>query len=321
MLIPLARNNFVTDIPMLEEHTMTNPFLNCETIFRENGPYYHVFSTPPEKELLCAHEEDYREMNNLLALSITESRCRDLAHAIMSNHLHTIISGDRESCSNFLEALQRRIRMFLRRIGMSLPPIQFHVVEITTLKQLRDEIAYVIRNPYAARSDINPFAYRWCSGYVCFNDLLERMQPGVSATTLPIRSRRNLKHERDPEMNPSLRIFKGEILPSSFVDAKLVMSLFENTRQFIWCLTRNVEAHLATAERLCEKIQLTDEEVYMIALKKCKKDFDSDSPRLLPQQQKIELIRMLKFDYGASNKQLSRCTGIAVSLIEELFPA
>ena len=300
---------------------MTKPLQNCETIFRENGPYFHVFTSPPEKELLCTHEKDYREMNNLLALAITESRCKDLAHAIMSNHLHTIISRDKAVCSLFVEALKRRIRMFLRRTGKTIPPIQFHVVEITTLKQLRDEIAYVIRNPYAARNDINPFAYKWCSGYVYFNDLLERMQPGVLAATLPIRPRRDLKHERDPEMSPSLRILDGEILPSSFVEATLVMSLFENTRQFIWCLTRNVEAHLATAERLCEKIQLTDEEVYLIAVKNCKRNFNTDSPRLLPQQRKIELIRTLKFDYGANNKQLSRCTGIPVSLIEEMFPA
>ena len=110
------------------------------------------------------------------------------------------------------------------------------------------------------------------------------------------------------------------ITPSSFVDYTLAMSMYENVRQFIWCTTRNVEAYTATAARLGETGILTDEEAYVLAIKCCKREFGSENPRLLTQQQKSQLIRTLKFEYGASNKQLARCTGISLQYIHEMFP-
>ena len=110
------------------------------------------------------------------------------------------------------------------------------------------------------------------------------------------------------------------IVPTSFVNYALGMSMFENARQFIWWSTRNVEAYTATAARLGETSLLTDEEVYLIAVKYCLREFGTDKPRLLPQIDKTKLVRTLKYEFGATNKQLCRCTGIAISLIDEMFP-
>ena len=298
-----------------------NSYTQAVKIFEEGGPFFHIFSIPPEKGILFSCDSDYREATNILALSVTECECKEVAYAIMSNHLHNIVAASIERCRTFTRTLQRRIKAFLRRSGKSVDGIEFRIIEITDLKMLRNEIAYVIRNPFAARNDVNPFAFPWCSGYLYFNPMVQYFPEGIPAMKTSVRQRRALKHERDDSISDRLRIHDGMILPSSFVKIDWVTSLFENARQFVWWCTRNVEAYLETADRLGEKMLLTDEEIFAVALKECKRKFGMESPQMLPMSQKGQLLRTLKFDYGATNKQLARCTAAPPALLEEMFPS
>jgi hypothetical protein len=299
---------------------MLSDYQTCERIFEENGPFFHIFTTPPEKELLFINNEHYKEAMNILALAVTEAKAKELAYAIMSNHIHNIIAANKEQCIDCVDNLRKRLSGFVRRSGKKLPPIEINLVEIINLKQLRDEIAYVIRNPYASRVDVNPFSYQWCSGFLYFNDLLALLPSGTPARETSIVTRRTIKHERSQDMIPSLRIWENMIVPSSFVDYRLVMSFFDNARQFVWWTTRNVEAYIATAARLGEKGILTDEESYTVALTCTKNEFGVDSPKFLTVEQKKQLIRTLNYKYGLNNKQLSRCTSIPLPFINEMFP-
>ena len=299
---------------------MINNHSACENIFAQNGPFFHIFTTPPDNELLFVSHNDFKEAVNMLALSITECGGKELAYAIMNNHIHNIVAAERSQCMLFITRLRKRLDGFLKRAGKRIRPIDFHIVDISDLKQLRDEVAYVIRNPYVARTDVNPFSYPWCSGFMYFNNLLSLLPAGTPAGEIAILARRAIKHERNHEMDASLRIHDGMILPASFVDYGTVMALFESARQFIWWVTRNVEAHTATAGRLGEKAVVTDEEVSMVALRCCKKEYGAESLRLLTLRQKSSLVRTLKYEYGASNRQLSRCTGIPLAMIDEMFP-
>ena len=293
----------------------------CEGVFFANGPFFHIYTTPPEKNLLFVQDEDYREATNMLAFASEDSGVRILAYAIMSNHLHIILSAGRERCDAFIAELHRKTNHFIRKRGRAASSISFNILEIKDIKQMKDEIAYVIRNPYAARNDVNPFAHPWSSGYLYFNEMLSMLPQGTPATNLSIRARRDLKHSRDAEMPSSFKVSNGMILPQSFVDYQMAMSFFENARQFVWYSTRKVEAYTATAERLGEKMLLTDEEVFQIAFKYSSGEFGQNSPRLLPIVQKRQLILVLKNEFGASNKQISRCAGLPLAFINEMFPS
>lgn len=299
---------------------MDRNYMLCEKLFADNSPFFHIYTSPPENDLLCVTDSDYKETNNSLAIAATESGVVLVAHSIMSNHIHSLLAATRERCLLFIEALRKRLMYLCHKEGKAVTNINFHIIAIESLKHLRDEIAYVVRNPYAARLDVNPFSYPWCSGFLYYNDFLTVLPMGIQVASLPVRARRAIKHGRDIDFHPSLKIMDGTILPASFVDYKLAMSVFENARQFVWWVTRNVEAHTATANRLGEKKLLTDEEVYLVAVKYSLQEFGSNNPRLLQQNDKTKLVRALKSNFGASNKQIARCTGITLALVNEMFP-
>ena len=190
---------------------------------------------------------------------------------------------------------------------------------ITTLKQLRDEIAYVIRNPFVVRKDINPFAYPWCSGYLYFNPILSMLkQQPVSSLTL--REKRSLTHSRDLPLPKDLTLVDGQVFPGSFVNYSLVESMFTDCRQFVFWVVKNVEAQVETALRLGEKPSLPDDDILSITLQICKKEFGVKGPSYLTETQKYALAKKLKYDYYASNGQVARFTGLPVRAVDALFP-
>ena len=190
---------------------------------------------------------------------------------------------------------------------------------ITSLKQLRDEIAYVIRNPFVVRKDVNLFAYPWCSGFLYFNPLLSMFEQR-SAGTLTLRERRTLTHSRNLTLPVGLTLVGGQVFPGSFVNYRLVESLFTDCRQFLFWVFKNVEAQVETALRFGERPSLTDDELIAITFRLCKEEFGVKGASSLTEQQKSSLAMRLKYDYYASNGQIARSTGLQPRIVDEMFP-
>ena len=191
---------------------------------------------------------------------------------------------------------------------------------INNLKQLRDEIVYVARNPYVDRVDVNPFSYKWCSGHLYFNGMLDMMSPGEKVCAWSIARRRAFKHERDADVDPRLRALDNCALPSCFTDYQRAMSFFENARQFANWMLKSVEAQLDIARRLGEKMVLDDTELWQIVKGICKNTYCVSSPKELTPEARIRTIKTLKYDYNSSNAQIARCLGVARSTIDQMFP-
>lgn len=294
----------------------------CEELFLEGEEYYHLCTKPIEDELLFRTEDELNEMLNFIALTTYGGRCKLLAFAIMENHLHFILEGLRKDCSAFYDDLQQRLLRLHRtdgraRIVMAATP---QLIPISSLKQLRDEIIYVIRNPFVDRKNVNLFSYKWCSGYLYFNGALDLMPEGESAADMSLTRRRAFKHERDGEIDPRIRVYKGVALPSSFTDYRRVESFFENAREFVHWTLKNVESQVEVAKRLGEKLFLDDKELWGVIFKQCKEVYHIDGPRLLSNENKLRLAKTLKWDYNAGNAQIARCVNFPLSVVNDLFP-
>ena len=294
-----------------------------EQLFRESGPFYHLSTKPLESSLIFECEEERKVAINLVAITAKEIHIDILAFALMSNHFHFIIQGKLMDGLTFFRRLRKRLSNFFARRGragilhnVDLDP---DTPAISSLTQLRNEIAYVIRNPYVARVDVNPFAYPWCSGYLYFNPLLSSLS-SKSVNELSYKEKREMTRMTNPMLDQQFRVRDGMIAAESFVNYKLVEQLFPNARKFAWWVLKNVEAQVETAVRMGERLNLNDDELFVTAQQLSRSEFGRDSVKVLSVQQRKELGILLKNKWGASNGQVARIAQLDQRIVNEMFP-
>ncbi|MCR5519717.1 MAG: hypothetical protein K6F21_05240 [Bacteroidales bacterium] len=294
---------------------------DAERRFNEAGTMFHLSTEPIEDEVVFSVDSDYITVINLIALAICCSHCKLLALAIMSNHLHLILEGTKEECLAFFEDLRNRLQKVFSRHGRGglIARMKPNLVDIENLNQLRNEIAYVIRNPFVVRTDVNPFSFKWCSGYLYFNPMLKI--EGAPVNDLKGRAWREFSHSRNEEMpHKSFFVKDGIAEMASFVDYMRVEQFFDNARQFVMWVLRNVEGQVEAALRHGEIPRLNDEELFGLSCKICRSIYRVNSPKELSYDNKKHLALKLKREYGASNGQVARCSNLLLSEVNKMFP-
>lgn len=293
-----------------------------ERLFQKSGPFFHVHTKPLETGVIFMNDEERMVAMVYIAIAAMLAGVEVLAFALMSNHFHFILRGQEGQCKDFYTRFAKMLGLYFSRHGRAgvLDAIEVpDPTPITTLKQFRDEIAYVIRNPFVVRKDVNPFAYPWCAGYLYFNPMLSMLKP-QPASALTLREKRALTHSRDLPLPMDLTLVDGQVFPGSFVNYRLVESMFTDCRQFMFWVFKNVEAQVETALRLDEKPSLSDDDMLSVSLQICKKEFGVKGPSHLTEPQKHDLAKKLKYDYYASNGQIARFTTLHPRAVDALFP-
>lgn len=110
------------------------------------------------------------------------------------------------------------------------------------------------------------------------------------------------------------------ITPESFVNYRLVEQLFTSAQKFTWWVMKNVEAQHETANRLGEKPNLNDDELFVTAQQLARSEFGYDGVQGLSLQQRKELAVILKNKWSASNGQVARMARLDLSVVNEMFP-
>jgi len=294
-----------------------------EQLFRESGPFYHLSTKPLEDGLIFECDEERRIAFNLMAVTAKEFHIDILAFALMSNHFHFIIRGELVDGLAFFHRLKKRLSNYFARRGrpgiLNAVNVDPDTPAISSLTQFRNEIAYVIRNPYVARTDVNPFAYPWCSGFLYFNPLLGSLS-SKSVNELSYKEKRSMTRMTNPILDSQFRVRDGVIAAESFVNYRLVEQLFPNARKFVWWVLKNVEAQVETAARMGEKPNLNDDELFITAQQLSRSEFGRDSVKELSLQQRKELGILLKNKWGASNGQVARIAQLDQRTVDEMFP-
>ena len=294
-----------------------------EQLFRESGPFYHLSTKPLENEIIFREDEERKVAINLMAITAKEFHIEILAFSLMSNHFHFIIRGELVDGLTFFRRLKKRLSNYFARRGrpgvLNNVKVDPEIPPIESLTQLRNEIAYVIRNPYVVRVDVNPFAWPWCSGYLYFNPLLSKLL-SKRPNELSFKEKREITRATDPELDPTFRVRDGMIAPESFVNYMLVERLFPSARKFTWWVMKNVEAQVEVAHRMDEKPNLNDDELFKTAQQISRKQFCYDSVKELSFQQRKELGIILKNKWGASNGQVARIAQLEQRIVDAMFP-
>lgn len=294
----------------------------AEEAFRQAGPIHHLYTKGLECEALFHSDEDRIVAVNYVAIAIKVSGCKLLAYAVMDNHFHFIVEGMAAQALAFYDIFRGMFGKYLSRHGRSgaiMDLAEPGLKTITSLRQLRNEIAYVLRNPFVVNPDVNVFAYPWTSGNLYFNSFLEC--EGVPANTLSVRELRRITIMRNlPEIDSSIYFKNGVAQSWSFVDYKFAESFFDNARQFIFCVLRNVEGQIEAALNCGEIPVLCDDELIPHVYKLCSEKFMADSPSALDTSAKKQLALMLKKTFYSSNKQIARLAKLPLADVNTLFP-
>lgn len=281
--------------------------------------YYHISSRGLEKGLIFSCDEDFISGVNDIAICLLKFDVKIVCYCLMSNHFHFILYGAEQTCREFVKEYKRRCGIRMRNSKMevnALSNLQLSINEISDAEYLENAIAYVLRNPLAARINIMPYHYMWSSAGIYFKG--ETPAGGTPVNDLPERKRNRMLRTKlslpdDYRVNES-----GMILPESFVDPKFAEAIFRHPSRLMFALAKKVEAEVELKFGLAEQVSYTDAEMKSLINEFINVEFGARGMSALSNQQKLKLCSMMKRNYNASVKQICRITKLDPEIVSKL---
>lgn len=295
----------------------------CEREFEMSGPFWHLYTDGKKMQDMFLTDEIFELAETLLAVSCCRHpKVKVVTFELMTNHLHLIASGQRAECLNLFNDYKTRLQRVLKKAGIIIKWDSFEaeIIPIETLKALRNEIIYVNRNAFVANQNHTPSNYLWGGGYAYFCPLIKHIET-LEFEKLSYDKKRQVAHCRDISGLGKLRLKdRLGVLVTSFCDISLGERMFPDARSYFNSLTRNSEAFSLIAERLKDSVFLTDEELFLVAVKYTEANFGTKSVTVLSPEQKLQLAKELHFKYKATNQQIRRITRLDIQILNEMFP-
>lgn len=288
----------------------------CEWRFMNGGPYF-IVTTENLPWLLFTSDRDFMDGSNLVAVALAGLGIRLLNEVQMNNHLHFVMEGPEEKVLLFTIRLRKAMSKYqLGKGNPSLSKWDIQVKPICDLRNLRNAILYVSRNPSVAGRNCTPFGYKWSGAQLMFNDNLIYYNAGIPFNNLTFREKRSITHQRNIELPQEYRVLDGMILRSCFVDFKRAEAFFESAHQYFYLLSRKVEADAETARWIGETILLPNEDVFRIVADWYK----VQTVKLLTPDQRLAAARRMKVELMSNNKQIAQVLSLPLNQIDLLFP-
>lgn len=288
----------------------------CEWRFMNGGPYF-IVTTENLPWLLFTSDRDFMDGTNLVAVALAGLGIRLLNEVQMNNHLHFVMEGPEEKVLLFTIRLRKAMSKYqLGKGNPSLSKWDIQVKPICDLRNLRNAILYVSRNPSVAGRNCTPFGYKWSGAQLMFNDNLGYYNAGIPFNNLTFREKRSITHQRNIELPQEYRVLDGMILRSCFVDFKRAEAFFESAHQYFYLLSRKVEADAETARWIGETILLPNEDVFRIVADWYK----VQTVKLLTPDQRLAAARRMKVELMSNNKQIAQVLSLPLNQIDLLFP-
>ena len=297
-------------------------FPPAEAIFSNYAPFWHLW-TPENHEVIFSDEETFHAGMNIFAIAaICSPDVKIVTFELMSNHLHITLSGTEEAARAFFLLFRDFLARYLRRQGRSIDFQSFEcsLRRLTTLDDLRNVIAYNNRNGFLVNPDETPFSYPWGANSYYFNrHAAERFRE--SGRNMTSRERRQYVQSRVAEkMSGQLTLLDGHICPLQYCDIELWGRLFRDAHQYLYRITKNVEALKAIAEEIGDQVFYTDNELYDTVCRISRERYGILQPSQLAVSAKMEVAKVMKSGYHANNKQIQRMLKLDADLVNRLFP-
>lgn len=285
----------------------------CETTFSNSGPYWHAYTSGKDMPIIFVNVEDFKFAMNLIAQSAAQyPSVGIIAFEVMNNHFHFVLCAEPEDIFAFWSFIARKlVRVFpvAKDISLSLKSIE-------DIHSLRNTIVYTHRNGYVANPNYTPFNYPWGSGGYYFID----GSPGINLSDMGIREIRKIFKCRTAHVPKDWKIKDAYVIPTSYCRIKFGISVFRDAHHYFSSLSKNVEAYSSIAIEIGDDEFLTDSELFNKISNIAKDKYGIGRIKDLTKAHRIELARILHYDFRSSNNQIRRLLFLTQIEIDSLFP-
>ena len=282
--------------------------------------FYLVTTDHLSDKIWFRDEEDFKAGMNAVPVIALAYSVKVVAFILMSNHVHFLLYCTREEAEQFISAYKGFYSRYLScKYGIremlrdNKHDIQLVIPDGESLERV---VAYIQMNCVAANICLSSTDYRWGTGDAFFRT---RPAKGVSVNSLSKRARGKLMHSWK-ELPDSLLIGEdGYILPSSYVDVKLVESLFGTPKRMSFFLRNSSKAKLRLSAENADLPSFRDQVIAAALEDLCHTLFRKGSIKNLSEQQLAELLRQLRFRFSSHAEQLARVCGISYDRVVALL--
>ena len=286
--------------------------------------YYHCATKGFDHSILFTDIREFIAGMNRIGICQThlqEEKVIVIAFCLMDNHVHFIFYGTREACLKWM-ALYHRLTMIWQSKHRESNPVdedwECDAWQIYDSEDLKEKIAYVLRNPTVARMGFVPGGYRWSSAALVFADTSVQTAGARKIGSLSIYESRKLFETRAILPEDWIVLQDNMIWPGCYTDFNRVEKLFGHPRAFLFSLNQNVEADI-NQEMYRGSLSLPDSDVIQMAKEQSVKLFGTDVINSLDLTSRIQLCKVVKKQSGTSLKQLARIVQVPLSELKKIF--
>lgn len=207
----------------------------------------------------------------------------------------------------YIEAVKRMLRTFFRSKGRSVnvEVITYHIRLLDSLEMIRNVIAYDNRNGYVVHPEHTPFSYPWGANRYYFNPDAKRLAMNNSRK-MTFSEVRAVSHTHKADRVPAILCFDEFALPLDFCDISTGEQLFRDSSQYFYLISKNIEANGRIAREIGEDVFYTDDELFSLVSRMSREKYGCVSLSEATPSMKIEMARIMRYDYNASAKQIMR---------------
>ena len=292
-----------------------------EAIRAEGEGDYHFCTDGLKGGLLFNNVAEFAFGMILMGLLCIKFHIRIYAFSLMPNHIHIVLHGTGEKCLLAFDFLKRKISARLKRDGYyPLPPdYWFKLTKIESRQQLMTEIIYVLRNPLEKEWNVVG-GYLWSSEWIYYSDFAKVLD-GKPACSFSKREMEKMVGGEDT-LPPHWLIhpYIG-LLPSCFVDADAVRSLFPSPKDLQIAIVKDYEVFLQIAKRLGELKEYSKSERESIVSQILQKRFGGKPLGALTEADKGKMILILGREFGFTSYQISISIFVKEKIVRQVLAA
>jgi len=291
----------------------------CEIVFRELDEVFHIW-TPENFQVIFTVDSDFKTGMGIMAIGAKMfPDVRVLTFEVMSNHFHITAAGKRERVVAMVEYIKNLIATFVKKSGRLFDSGSFvpKFRKLETLEDLRNVISYNNRNGFIVNPSHTPFTYPWGANRYFFNPDAKQLAL-LNSHRMSIKEKRALCHTHSCDKIEGIFCFEGYALPLSFCDIEAGESIFRNASHYFSKISRNIEANAKIAKEIGESIFYNDDELYSVVIKIVREQYKAQNPSLLPAEAKINVAKLIHYEYNASSKQIARILKLSHQQLDSL---